>query len=258
MPPKKAATAAKAKTTAPKKPAPAKKAPTPKRQLQRKRPRRRPQRRRLAKNAPGRSRLAARMVEDAPVPQAKASKEATPDKDTVDLFGKFDIYHKDLPCLDSGYDKGSPDFEKLLELMKKFQAEPDFTARAAIPKSYGSDGAFEIKAFEDPMSGEQYEISLEGIQLIGKDEPTIKGRLSVDGGCGVSSSSGTLSLHRCWTKPTSRGGFDEIFECTININVSYSGLYRRKGHGSGLRLNMKCWAIRAQKLFGEEIGLTLN
>ncbi len=139
--------------------------------------------------------------------------------------------------------------------MKGFQAEADFTARAAIPKSYGtSDGAFQIKNFEDPMSGEEYEICLEGIQLTGKTEPTVKAELSFDGGCGLSSSSGTLSLHRCWNKSNSDEGFDEMFDCTFSVNVSYSDLYRRKGHGSGERISMECWAIRARKnSSGEEV-----
>ncbi|KAF9055360.1 hypothetical protein BDZ89DRAFT_1055957 [Hymenopellis radicata] len=189
-------------------------------------------------------------------------KVAEEEPESIQLYGKYDLYAKHLPFLqlETG---GSPDFEKLLEVMKRLQAKPDYSARVAIPEFHATNaGAFEPRGFKDPIDpvyGEQYEVALEGIKLIEKKDPIIKASMSItNGGCGVASSSGAISMHRCWAKPAADDGLDEIFEASFNLHVSYSNMYRRKHLDDITDIDSEYWGIRARKdASGEEIGLAL-
>jgi len=76
----------------------------------------------------------------------------------------------------------------------------------------------------------------------------IKASLELDGGgCGISSSSGTISMHPMWRKVDSNGKVMELFEGTFTFKIKYSSLYSRKGHGSGQSLSLDFWAVRGSK-----------
>ncbi len=71
------------------------------------------------------------------------------------------------------------------------------------------------------MSDEQYEVALEGIKLIEKKEPVLEASMSItNGGCIVASSSGAISMHRCWAKPGADVGSDEIFSICMFLTAA--------------------------------------
>ena len=48
----------------------------------------------------------------------------------------------------------------------------------------------------------------------------------------------------------------KLFEGFVSFNVSYSGLYKRKGHGNGEKIKFAFWGVRAPRdKAGKEIGL---
>ncbi|KAF8870465.1 hypothetical protein CPB85DRAFT_1261637 [Mucidula mucida] len=181
--------------------------------------------------------------------EIKVAEEEPDSIEDTKLYGKYDLYAKHLPFLQ--FKKGgSPDFERLLEAMKRLQAKPDYSARVAIPIFHATkDGAFEPRGFRDPMSDEQYEVALEGIKLIEKKEPVLEASMSItNGGCIVASSSGAISMHRCWAKPGADVGSDEIFSICI-----------RKHRDKIPDIESGYWGIRARKdVSGKEIGLALK
>ena len=62
--------------------------------------------------------------------------------------------------------------------------------------------------------------------------------------CGVSSASGDIKMRQLWSKVDAEGKSMELFEGFFSFDVSYSGMYRRKGHGSGQNAEMAFWAVR--------------
>lgn len=79
-----------------------------------------------------------------------------------------------------------------------------------------------------------------------------------DSHCGIDFASGVFKIKRAWTKPNADadGGFVELFEGFVSFDVSYSGIYRRKGHGNGDNIEFAFWGVRARKdKDGKEIGL---
>jgi len=99
--------------------------------------------------------------------------------------------------------------------------------------------------------------SKKGPSSSGPDGPGISAMTALEEShCGVQSASGVFKLRRAWTRATSGGDFVELFEGYFTFNVSYSGLYKRAGHGSGERFEWSFWAIRARRgASGKEIGL---
>jgi len=89
--------------------------------------------------------------------------------------------------------------------------------------------------------------------------PGISGEMELaDSHCGIQSASGAFKIKRVWTKPNPDvdGEFAELFEGFVSFDVSYSGLYRRKGHGNGDSVEFAFWGVRARKdKDGKEIGL---
>jgi hypothetical protein len=89
--------------------------------------------------------------------------------------------------------------------------------------------------------------------------PGISGEMELaDSHCGIQSASGVFKIQRVWTKPNPDvdGELVELFEGFLSFNVSYSGLYRRKGHGNGDNKKFAFWGVRARiNKDGKEIGL---
>lgn len=124
------------------------------------------------------------------------------------------------------------------------------------------------------MSGEHYDIGIESLESTDKISytaaqrrkfseigtpttgvPGIVANLSLrDAGCGIASSKGDFRMSRLWTKEEN-GKLVELFEGILSIRITHSGLYKRKGHGSGFAVSIPFWAVRARKnKSGKEIG----
>ncbi|KAJ7723789.1 hypothetical protein B0H16DRAFT_1385179 [Mycena metata] len=200
------------------------------------------------------------------------------------LVGKFDIYAMELPFLAKAYlptSTSEPQFSELYETILTYQAKSDFTARCVLPaskedsdKDNDKPGRLSSAVLEDPMEGMPWDIALVDLQRV---EPVvflakerkefatpprtncgagIEGHTVLeDSNCGVQSAGGVFRMQRAWTGD--RGGEKvEVFEGYLSFNVVYSGMYRRKGHGSGQKIGFSFWAVRARKgADGLEIGL---
>ena len=159
---------------------------------------------------------------------------------------------------------GSVDPEALYQTILTYQAKKDRTASITIPEGFDTtsskDGSFKSGAFCDPMEDMPFKVSLSSFKVEQKssfrsqygrptdawDGPSIQGRMEItDGGCGIASSSGTLTMQPLWKKRDTDGELMELFEGTINFRVSYSGMYSRKGHGSGQKATIPFWGVRA-------------
>ncbi|KAF8168999.1 hypothetical protein K438DRAFT_1730373 [Mycena galopus ATCC 62051] len=217
-----------------------------------------------------------------------AASEATPSDSestappTPVLSGKFDIYAMELPFLAKVYlpaGKSDPQFAALHETILKYQAKPDSTARCLIPDaSSGKPGRLESAIFEDPMEGAPWDIAIEDLELVDaltfsstersgfltppEAGPGVTGStVLAEDHCGVQSASGVFRMKHAWTgRGTGAKAQDvDIFEGFLSFNVAHSGLYRRKGHGSGDKIKFAFWAVRARRdAAGLEIGLDEN
>ncbi|KAJ7779432.1 hypothetical protein DFH07DRAFT_910827 [Mycena maculata] len=196
------------------------------------------------------------------------------------LSGKFDLYAMELPFLAEVYlpaGETKPQFAALHKTILKYQAKPDFTAQALIPDaSSGKAGRLSGAVLEDPMEGMPWDIAIVDLKAVDSlvfsakersgflSAPEagagIVGRTALaQGHCGVQSASGVFRMKHAWTGPgTAAAGKDvDIFEGYLSFNVVHSGLYRRKGHGGGDKIDFAFWAVRArQNAAGLEIGLT--
>ncbi|KJA19148.1 hypothetical protein HYPSUDRAFT_44621 [Hypholoma sublateritium FD-334 SS-4] len=179
--------------------------------------------------------------------------------------GNYDLYVMELPFMNGVYSPktGPVNPEALYKTILKYQAKKDRTAKITIPEGYdtfGKDGSFKSGIFCDPMEDMPFNVSLSSFQVAQKtsfrseysrpadswEGPSIQGRLEViDGGCGIASSSGTLTMQPLWKKRDADGELMELFEGTFNFRVSYSGMYSRKGHGSGQKQTIPFWGVRA-------------
>ena len=65
--------------------------------------------------------------------------------------------------------------------------------------------------------------------------------------CGIQSASGVFKIRRVWTKPNPDvdGEFVELFEGFLSFDVSYSRLYRRKGHGIANSVEFAFWGVKS-------------
>ncbi|KAJ7436881.1 hypothetical protein B0H11DRAFT_2255787 [Mycena galericulata] len=194
------------------------------------------------------------------------------------LSGRFDLYAMELPFLAEVYlPKTEPQFAALYKTILKYQAKPDFTAQCLLPDvSSGKTGRLESAALEDPMEGMPWDIELVGLKAVDalvfsptersgfltqpEVGPGIAGRTALaEEHCGVQSASGVFRMKHSWTgKGAGAAGEDvDIFEGYLSFKVVHSGLYRRKGHGSGDKIDFAFWAVRARRdAAGLEIGLT--
>lgn len=187
----------------------------------------------------------------------------------------------ELPFLSKVYlppGVSTPQYEELYKTILTYQAKDDRTARffLASPTNVNDTSAFTSRAIEDPMEDFPFDISIHSIKhhaslplpsdtlpsaALGSatpDSPGVSASMSlVDDHCGIQSASGVFKVKRMWTtKVASSGDFAELFAGYLSFNVSYSGIYRRKGHGTGQNHKWGFWAIRARRGDdGMEVGL---
>ena len=158
----------------------------------------------------------------------------------------------------------TPNPEELYKTILTYQAKKDNTAQITLPDELtaGASGTFKSFVLCDPMEEMPFPIKitdinetevkftsnqLEEFVYISK---TAKGLgvaadLELDeDNCGVSSASGDIKMRPLWSKVDTEGRNMELFEGFFSFDVSYSGMYRRKGHGSGRNVEMAFWAVR--------------
>lgn len=155
--------------------------------------------------------------------------------------------------------------EALYLEMRKYQAKNDRTAKIMIPDdplSSSEDGTFRSGVFRDPFEEMPFDICLSNLRETKEGHfksdyaapkanvwrgPGIKASMEIeDGGCGIAHSSGELVMQPLWKSKDADGKTIEIFEGTLKFKVGFSGLYSRKGHGSGIPLTtIDFWAIRS-------------
>lgn len=185
-------------------------------------------------------------------------------QDTLMLGGKFDLYGMALPFLNKVYSpSGNTSVfpEKLYSEILTYQAKNDRTAKFIVPEGFstGKDGRFRSGIFSDPMEESPFDIVVTNIQQVNKlnvksdygrpanawDGPGLKANMVIeDGGCGIASSSGSISMRPLWRKVDKDGKVMELYEGTFTFKVTYSSLYSRKGHGSGQNTTLAFWGIR--------------
>jgi hypothetical protein len=193
--------------------------------------------------------------------------------------GNFDLYDMELPLLSKVKGTSTPQYEDLYETILTYQVKDDNTAQFFLASPTDPDDASILKsrAIMDPMEEFPFDISINSIKhhvslsLPGDkhpsvapaspapDSPGISASVALeDMHCGIQSASGVFKFKRVWTKAMSHGNFVSLFAGYFSFNISYSGLYRRKGHGIGTGQNHKWafWAIRARTGDdGKEVGL---
>lgn len=170
-----------------------------------------------------------------------------------------------------------PQYEKLYDTILTYQAKPDYTARCFIPDApYLRSGVMKSREHNDPMECMPFDIAIEDLKEVDKlpltaaqkaefispsDDlttgPGVMGNLVLeDDHCGIQSAGGKFLMKRLWVKEGDAGSRVELFEGFMSFKVSYSGMYRRKGHGSGFDIPFAFWAVRARKgADGKEIGV---
>ncbi|KAJ7677969.1 hypothetical protein DFH06DRAFT_976061, partial [Mycena polygramma] len=193
------------------------------------------------------------------------------------LAGKFDLYMMDLPFLSKAYmpaGKSEPQFEELYQAILKVQEKRDYTARCLLPQLPSTaNGKFIDRGSCDPMEQMPFDIAIEDLKLVDdlafsaaerskfltppQKGPGITGRLELaDSNCGVQFAAGKFRMKHVRTVKGPEGADVEIFEGYLSFKVSYSGLYKRKGHGPGSNRVFAYWAVRGRRdTNGEEIGL---
>ena len=187
-------------------------------------------------------------------------------QDTLMLGGTFDLYGMALPFLNEVYSpSGSATVfpEKLYNEILTYQAKNDRTAKLTVPAGFstGEDGKFRSGIFSDPMEEMPFDIIVTDIQKVNKlkvipdygrpadawNGPALQAKMEIeDGGCGIASSSGSISIRPLWRKVDKDGKVMELYEGTFTFKVTYSSLYSRKGHGRGQRQTLDFWGIRAK------------
>lgn len=170
-----------------------------------------------------------------------------------------------LPFMVSAYvPAGGPlNPEALYKTMLEYQAKNDQNAQITIPEDYASsrkEGTFECDLFCEPMDGEPLDISFSTFKNSDKmpfkseygrpadawDGPSISGKLEADGGgCGIKTSSGSLTMQPLWKKVDTDGELMEIFEGIFTMKVSYTSKFSNRGYGSGQKQTIRFWAVRA-------------
>jgi len=193
--------------------------------------------------------------------------------------GNFDLYAMELPFLSKVYlPKGTstPQYEELYKKILTYQAKDDNTAQfyLASPADADAGSIFQSQTVMDPMEELPFDIAIQSVKhhpslslpsnkLFSAmsdsipDGPGISALTALeDSHCGIQSAAGLFKLKRVWTKAVSGGDFVELFEGYFSFKVSHSGLYRRKGHGTGENHQWMFWAVRARKgNDGKEMGL---
>jgi hypothetical protein len=197
------------------------------------------------------------------------------------FIGNLDLYSMHLPFLKTEYlpaNSTSPEYDRVYKTILTYQAKNDKTARCYLTSPTSVDPSrFSSPLMEDPMDEMPLDITIDFIESHESlsfttselssfaapsaipEGPGISGEMQfIDSHCGIDYASGVFKIKRVWTKPNPDvdGEFVELFEGFVSFNVSYSGLYRRKGHGPGSDIEFAFWGVRARKDDnGKEIGL---
>lgn len=208
--------------------------------------------------------------------------------------GNFDIYEMQLPFLKKAYlpeGPSGPKHEVIFHKILEYQQKKDNSGRFYLPSPAESDkeGMFDSPGVYDPMEEAGYDLLLNEITPTerlsftpvelekfadpdGTRPPHAPGVTvnveMLEDHCGIKSASGSMKLKRVWdksvnTSPPSEGGaaheytgHQELFELYFKFDVKFSGLYSRKGHGSGQNFRYAFWAVRARRdKDGKEVGL---
>ena len=184
------------------------------------------------------------------------------------LGGTFDLYGMPLPFLNELYSppESTTVFpEDLYNEILTYQAKNDRTAKFTLPKGFSSTGEeskFRSGIFCDPFSEEPFDILVTDIKQVDKLNfetdygrptdawygPGLKGKMQIyDGGCGIRSSSGSISMRPLWRKVDKDDGkVMELYEGTFTFKVAYGSMYSRKGLGCGQNQTLAFWGIRAK------------
>ncbi|KAH7903539.1 hypothetical protein BJ138DRAFT_1167982 [Hygrophoropsis aurantiaca] len=202
-------------------------------------------------------------------------------------FGNFDLYGMYLPFLSKVYlpdNAMQPNHASLYDAVLAHQAKRDVTARCYIgaPASSSSStdpvanvGRFESLTVIDPMMERPFDMNLSAFThkknltftpterssfLAPEHIPAgagIVAKTGLPGQCGIKSAKGVFKLKRVWTAPGEGAtGPKELFEGFFSFSVSYDGMYRKAGHGTGAKYKFAFWGVRAMKdNTGKEIGL---
>jgi hypothetical protein len=172
----------------------------------------------------------------------------------------------------------TPQYEELYKTILTYQAKDHKTARffLASPTDVNDTSSFTSRDIEDPMEDYPFNINIHSIKhqvslplpsdklpsaaLAGAapDSSGVSASMSLaEDHCGIQSASGVFKVKRVWTtKVTAAGDFAELFAGYLSFDISYSGMYRRKGHGTGQKHKWGFWAIRARTGDdGMEVGL---
>ena len=184
-------------------------------------------------------------------------------QDTLILGRMFDLYGMALPFLNKVYSPtGSATVfpENLYNEILTYQVKNDRTAKFTVPENFstGKDGQFRSGIFSDPMEEMPFDIVVTDIQQVNKlniesdygrpadawDGPGLKAKMVIkDGGCGIASSSGSISMHPLWKKVDQDGKVMELFEGNFTFKVTYSAW---TGYGRGPSQTLAFWGIRAK------------
>lgn len=191
--------------------------------------------------------------------------------------GNFDLYDMRLPFLQNPYlSEGSskPNHEAVYKTILTYQAKNDRSARCYLSSSILDNSRFECAGMLEPFSEEPFDIAINSLepcttlsfsedeldlfvsQHARPDAPGVSGEMELEeDSCGIDDASGVFKLERVWTTFGDAGELLELFEGVASFNVSYSGLYRRKGHGPGQDVEFAMWGVRARVVDGKELGL---
>ncbi|KAJ7705595.1 hypothetical protein B0H17DRAFT_1126392 [Mycena rosella] len=196
------------------------------------------------------------------------------------LAGKFDMYMMDLSFLSKAYlpmGESKPQFDALYKAILKVQTKRDYTARCLLPDApFAKDGRLASRTSNDAMEEMPFDIKIADLKLVdalsfssverAKFATPPQGGLGVTGRlelaedhCGIQSAAGVFRMKYVCTVKDEDGADVQIFEGYFSFNVAHSGLYKRKGHGSGSKSSFAFWAVRARRdEAGVEIGLEQN
>ncbi|KAF7971572.1 hypothetical protein HWV62_20820 [Athelia sp. TMB] len=191
--------------------------------------------------------------------------------------GNFDLYDMRLPFLQKPYlSEGSskPNHEAVYKTILTYQAKNDRSARCYLSASILDNSRFECAGMLEPFSEEPFDIVINSLepcatlsfsedeldlfisQHTRPDAPGVSGEMELEeDSCGIDDASGVFKLERVWTMSGDGGELLELYEGVASFHVSYSGLYRRKGHGPGQDVEFAMWGVRARVVDGKEVGL---
>ncbi|EPQ50673.1 hypothetical protein GLOTRDRAFT_96917 [Gloeophyllum trabeum ATCC 11539] len=210
-------------------------------------------------------------------PKSRGAREASEEAEqgASSIFsGNMDLYSCELESLKEAYlpdgaETATVRYKEVYEKIWELQLRHEYSARIFLD---GDQGRFRTDTIFDPISKDEYEISIIHIEMedpltFSEDERALlpapelspprgagmSGRTSTRFGyCGVSDAEGVFKMQRVWV---GEGG-EELFEGYFSLDVTYSYTWIMAGHGPEVAYKMPFWAVRARRdQLGEEIGL---